>query len=100
MVCSADTAPGVSPRCASTQQATVDSKAQDRQLLRSVFHFPSSQAADKLGIGVTVLKRMCRSMDIRRWPYRELQRIQAMMNVVSRACSQCPEVSSLSADIR
>lgn len=42
------------------------------EVLQSVFHLPIEQAAKRLGMCVTVLKRICRSHGIARWPYRKV----------------------------
>lgn len=38
--------------------------------LQSWFHVPAEEAAAGLGVSLTVLKRVCRRNDIKRWPYR------------------------------
>jgi hypothetical protein len=44
----------------------------DADTLRSAYHLPIEQAAKKLGVCVTVLKRICRTQNISRWPYRKV----------------------------
>eukprot|EP00287_Rhodomonas_sp_CCMP768_P005501 CAMPEP_0196724334 /NCGR_PEP_ID=MMETSP1091-20130531/6227_1 /TAXON_ID=302021 /ORGANISM="Rhodomonas sp., Strain CCMP768" /LENGTH=310 /DNA_ID=CAMNT_0042066443 /DNA_START=134 /DNA_END=1067 /DNA_ORIENTATION=+ len=41
-----------------------------REVLCSLFSLPLSSAADRLGISVTSLKKICRGFGIRLWPYR------------------------------
>ncbi|KAL4421020.1 hypothetical protein ABPG77_008857 [Micractinium sp. CCAP 211/92] len=40
--------------------------------LQSAFHLPTERACVKLGVGLTILKRLCRKHGIARWPYRSL----------------------------
>ncbi|KAL4452682.1 hypothetical protein ABPG75_008344 [Micractinium tetrahymenae] len=40
--------------------------------LQSAFHLPTERACVKLGVGLTILKRLCRKHGIARWPYRAL----------------------------
>lgn len=44
----------------------------------------SQDASDKLGVGVTTLKRICRASKVDRWPYRKRA---ALPGLVSRALS-------------
>lgn len=44
------------------------------QDLAHVFHLPSSQACEALGVGLTIFKRLCRKFGLRRWPYRSLKK--------------------------
>lgn len=38
-----------------------------------VFHLPIQEAAAKLGMGTTQLKKLCRLLNVEKWPYRQLQ---------------------------
>ncbi|KAG5188430.1 hypothetical protein JKP88DRAFT_287418 [Tribonema minus] len=44
----------------------------DVQQLRTLFHLPITEAALRLGMCVTVLKKRCRQHGIMRWPYRQI----------------------------
>jgi len=44
--------------------------------INQCFHLPIREAAVKLNIGVTVLKRVCRRLGINRWPHRKIARIE------------------------
>ena len=43
--------------------------------LQVVFHLPMAEAALKLGVCSTVLKKICRRNGISRWPYRLIRKI-------------------------
>jgi len=43
--------------------------------LQVVFHLPMAEAALKLGVCSTVLKKICRRNGISRWPYRQIRKI-------------------------
>ncbi|KAL4434410.1 hypothetical protein ABPG75_000851 [Micractinium tetrahymenae] len=38
------------------------------------YHLPCEEASRQLGIGLTILKRICRRLGIEKWPYRQLKR--------------------------
>jgi len=40
------------------------------------FHLPIKEAAEKLGVSMTVIKKICRRNNIKRWPHRKLQSLQ------------------------
>lgn len=48
--------------------------------LQVVFHLPMAEAAIKLGVCSTVLKKICRRYGIARWPYRQIRKIDKAMN--------------------
>jgi hypothetical protein len=50
--------------------------------LQSVFHKPINDAAAALGMGVTVLKKLCRDRGIQRWPYRKLSSVDKLIESV------------------
>jgi uncharacterized coiled-coil DUF342 family protein len=41
--------------------------------LREYFHLPLYDAAKKFGIGMTLLRRLCRKYNIKKWPYRQIE---------------------------
>ena len=43
--------------------------------LRRYFHLPINEVAKQLGVCTTVLKKICRRNNIRRWPYRQIRSI-------------------------
>jgi hypothetical protein len=48
--------------------------------LQVVFHLPMAEAAVKLGVCSTVLKKICRRKGISRWPYRQIRKIDKVMS--------------------
>lgn len=42
----------------------------------------SEEASKVLGIGLTVLKRICRKFGVKRWPYRKLKSLDRLINNV------------------
>lgn len=41
------------------------------QELSQYFHLPTEKACQKLGVGLTILKRICRRFGLPRWPYKK-----------------------------
>ena len=50
--------------------------------LSACFHMPSDQACKQLGIGLTVLKRLCRKYEIKRWPFRKMKSLDRLIRNV------------------
>ena len=50
-------------------------KSLTMERLRRYFHLPINEVARQLGICTTVLKKICRRNNIRRWPYRQIRSI-------------------------
>ena len=42
------------------------------EVIQSYFETPIKEAAANLGVSLTQLKRICREMDIPRWPHRKV----------------------------
>lgn len=64
------------------KEALTRGVSSDLAKLRTVYHIPINDAARELGMGVTMLKRLCRKFDIKRWPYRKLASIQKLVQSV------------------
>ena len=43
-----------------------------REVLEAHFHLPMVEVAEKFNVCLTYFKRRCRSLGIRRWPYRKV----------------------------
>ncbi|MFS7929885.1 putative transcription factor Nin-like family [Helianthus anomalus] len=46
------------------------------------FELPIAVAAEKLGVGLTMLKKRCREFNIKRWPHRKLKSIKSLIQNV------------------
>lgn len=66
----------------------------NKQLLQEVYHLPINEAADQLGIGVTVLKKYCRRFNIDRWPYRKLKSMDKLIQSVEEQRALDPQGTS------
>ncbi|KAL9665721.1 hypothetical protein QQ045_000041 [Rhodiola kirilowii] len=53
-----------------------------RKMISQYFYMPITQAAKELNIGLTLLKKRCRELGIRRWPHRKLMSLQTLINNV------------------
>lgn len=53
-----------------------------RKTLSKYFYMPITQAAKKLNVGLTLLKKRCRELGIRRWPHRKLMSLQTLIKNV------------------
>ncbi|KAK1373380.1 RWP-RK domain-containing protein [Heracleum sosnowskyi] len=55
------------------------SKMLTRKLISKYFYMPITQAAKELNVGLTLLKKRCRDLGIRRWPHRKLMSLQTLI---------------------
>ncbi|KAG2701430.1 hypothetical protein I3760_06G044400 [Carya illinoinensis] len=46
------------------------------------FDIPITKAAKKMNVGLTVLKKRCRELNIKRWPHRKLKSLTSLINNV------------------
>ncbi|GAV60980.1 RWP-RK domain-containing protein, partial [Cephalotus follicularis] len=58
------------------------SKMLTRKTISQYFYMPITQAAKELNVGLTVLKKRCRELGIRRWPHRKLMSLQTLIKNV------------------
>ena len=64
--------------------------------LLQTFHLPIDEAAAQLGIGVTVLKKICRfQFDVPRWPYRKLVSLDHVIETVKSDVKENPEYAEV-----
>lgn len=62
------------------------------QQVRDLFYLPLKEAAEKLNICPSVLKKCCREYNIKRWPFRKLQKLKKMNeNLALQQSQQCME---------
>ncbi|KAL1334181.1 hypothetical protein AAHE18_11G158400 [Arachis hypogaea] len=57
-------------------------KMLSRKMISEYFYMPITQAAKELDVGLTLLKKRCRELGIRRWPHRKLMSLQTLINNV------------------
>ncbi|XP_022737328.1 protein RKD1-like [Durio zibethinus] len=57
-------------------------KMLSRKVISQYFYMPITQAAKELNIGLTLLKKRCRELGIRRWPHRKLMSLQTLIKNV------------------
>ncbi|KAK4734719.1 hypothetical protein R3W88_008980 [Solanum pinnatisectum] len=50
--------------------------------IQRYFHVPITKAAKELRVGLTVLKKRCRELNIMRWPHRKLKSLQTLIHSV------------------
>ncbi|KAL5746811.1 hypothetical protein ACOSP7_023786 [Xanthoceras sorbifolium] len=58
------------------------SKMLSRETISHYFYLPITQAAKALNVGLTLLKKRCRELGIRRWPHRKLMSLQTLIKNV------------------
>ncbi|GAB4860748.1 hypothetical protein Ancab_035911 [Ancistrocladus abbreviatus] len=58
------------------------SKILSRETIGQYFYMPITQAAKELNVGLTLLKKRCRELGIRRWPHRKLMSLQTLIKNV------------------
>ncbi|KAL8042263.1 hypothetical protein ABFX02_09G039200 [Erythranthe guttata] len=54
-------------------------KLLSRETVSQYFYMPITQAARELNVGLTLLKKRCRELGIRRWPHRKLMSLQTLI---------------------
>ncbi|KAL9674561.1 hypothetical protein QQ045_030833 [Rhodiola kirilowii] len=52
------------------------------EILSQYFYMPIAQAARELNIGLTLFKKRCRELGVRRWPHRKLMSINSLIKNV------------------
>lgn len=75
----------------STPCCPIMSPIQSRLCMRDLqpfFRMPISNAARELNVGVTVLKKTCRSLGVSRWPYRKLHSMRKLIDSVHNTTAQ------------
>ncbi|CAN6585158.1 unnamed protein product [Malus baccata var. baccata] len=71
--------PHSSKRHRSSSSSLSSSKMLSRQTISQYFYMPITQAAKELNVGLTLLKKRCRELGIRRWPHRKLTSLQTLI---------------------
>ncbi|KAG7023194.1 Protein RKD2, partial [Cucurbita argyrosperma subsp. argyrosperma] len=63
----------------SNGSGSASTKALSREAISEYFYMPITQAAKQLNVGLTLLKKRCRELGIRRWPHRKLMSLQTLI---------------------
>ncbi|XP_034672872.1 protein RKD1-like [Vitis riparia] len=64
------------------EEKSNSSKMLSRNTISQYFYMPITQAARELKVGLTLLKKRCRELGIRRWPHRKLMSLQTLIKNV------------------
>ncbi|KAG2675595.1 hypothetical protein I3760_12G012000 [Carya illinoinensis] len=64
------------------EEGCSSSRLLSRETISQYFYMPITQAAKELNVGLTLLKKRCRELGIRRWPHRKLMSLQTLINNV------------------
>lgn len=73
---------GVKRSLEEADEGNINSKKLTRQMISQYFYMPITQAARELNVGLTLLKKRCRELGIRRWPHRKLMSLQTLIKNV------------------
>ncbi|KAE8668018.1 Protein RKD3 [Hibiscus syriacus] len=57
-----------------------NAKMLSKDVISQYFYMPITQAAKELNLGLTLLKKRCRELGIRRWPHRKLMSLKTLIN--------------------
>ncbi|QDZ18660.1 RWP-RK domain-containing protein [Chloropicon primus] len=71
----------------------VSKKSISLQMLQKHFKYNLKEAARRLGVCPTTLKRVCRQHNIPRWPCRRLKKVNRSMNKLQGVMEACPGVN-------
>lgn len=58
------------------------SSALQMEEIQKYFDFPITRAAKELNVGLTVLKKRCRELNIARWPHRKIKSLKSLIHNV------------------
>ncbi|CAL1381391.1 unnamed protein product [Linum trigynum] len=61
---------------------TNGANALTRESVSKYFYMPITQAARELNVGLTLLKKRCRELGLKRWPHRKLMSLQTLISNV------------------
>ncbi|XVE56922.1 hypothetical protein DITRI_Ditri04bG0049800 [Diplodiscus trichospermus] len=64
------------------EKCNSSAKLLSRKVISHYFYMPITQAANHLNIGLTLLKKRCRELGIRRWPHRKLMSLRTLIKNV------------------
>ena len=82
-----------SRKCKEEKMNNSISKALTREAISKHFYMPITQAAKELDVGLTLLKKRCRELGIKRWPHRKLMSLQTLIKNVQVTIYLCDLLS-------
>nr|XP_028960073.1 protein RKD2-like [Malus domestica] len=77
----------------SSSSSLSSSKMLSRETVSQYFYMPITQAAKELNVGLTLLKKRCRELGIRRWPHRKLNSLQTLIRNIQELGKEGEESS-------
>nr|XP_011470255.1 PREDICTED: uncharacterized protein LOC101293942 isoform X1 [Fragaria vesca subsp. vesca] len=75
---------GTSNRGRCSTQMKIKSDALELEGIKQYFNLPITKAAKELKVGVTLLKRRCRELNIMRWPHRKIKSLNSLIETMKR----------------
>ncbi|XP_077229798.1 protein RKD1-like [Tasmannia lanceolata] len=84
-------------RCSRDEEKTMDGNCNGRSRSNPIefdeisryFYVPITQAAKQMNIGLTVLKKRCRELGIKRWPHRKMKSLKSLIHNFQELGSSC-----------
>ncbi|GMJ00005.1 hypothetical protein HRI_003669700 [Hibiscus trionum] len=73
------------------EQCKIRANLLSRKVISQYFYMPISQAAKELNVGLTLLKKRCRELGIRRWPHRKLMSLRTLINNIQELQTEAGE---------
>uniref|UniRef100_A0A2N9H073 RWP-RK domain-containing protein n=1 Tax=Fagus sylvatica TaxID=28930 RepID=A0A2N9H073_FAGSY len=70
------------------EERSSSSRMLSRKTISQYFYMPITQAAKELNVGLTLLKKRCRELGIRRWPHRKLMSLQTLIKNVQEIAKE------------
>lgn len=80
---------------------TTENKPTDfcKKQLSKYFHLPINEAALQLGMCPSVLKKICRNIGIKRWPYRKIKSIDSLIESLQKYSEENSKIPKLNMDM-
>ncbi|GMJ05763.1 hypothetical protein HRI_004245500 [Hibiscus trionum] len=66
------------------EQCRIRARLLSREVISQYFYMPITHAARELNVGLTLLKKRCRELGIRRWPHRKLMSLRTLINNIQK----------------
>ena len=69
------------------RKTLIDAGTPPPRRAQAVFHLPIAAAAKELNVGLTLLKRRCRALNIDRWPHRRISSVRRILEDLGTAAA-------------